>query len=96
MATQRPYVPAEGVRITWRKRVYMLRETDGRRLLFNVQALTESKSPSYRVVGEQRNPDYYHLIVSIRTGKPMGHMTSFMAQVRGGRPFRYFPLWRAD
>jgi hypothetical protein len=95
MSDPRPYVPADGVRVSHRGRVYRLREVGGERLLFNVQALTEAKTASYRLEGIEPHPEHYYNVLSARTGKRMpGLVTCFMARVYRDRHTPKFPLWR--
>ncbi len=95
MPTQRPYIPADGARLGHRGCVYMLREVDGQRLLFNVQALTEAKAPSYRLDDDPLEVGHWYRVFSIRTGKEMpGGVVCYMARVYRDRPLPKFPLWQ--
>lgn len=97
MSDPRPYVPHKGARLTYDRRVFMLRQVDGERLLFNVQGTKEAKQPTYRLESRPPHGEYDFNVISLRTGKRMyGTVTVRMARVHRDRPLPKFPLWRGE
>ena len=94
MPDPRPYIPESGARLEYRKQMYMLRWKDGARVMFNLQALTEAKRPTYRLELQKTNDPYHFDVFSLRTGKRMPNgIACYMRQRNPPNPLPKWPWW---